>query len=312
WSLETGTLYGPLEVSFFVDLDETIGSHLIQLCAWDSDAFEDDPIDISPDSDYNCYGFYLDSTILVSNTSNTITSTGEGDNTGWDGEVSFTYELTDLRVQRTNTFTWDFNGEDFSMDIELDYSVYSLFKNLDHEVIGSTAEERYSRFPTPDEEYVIQIAEALQELAIENGFTTHLEITEFVYAFVGDIQYVLDIEGSGVSNYPKYPIEMLWEASGDCEDAAILYVSLIEAIDYDAMFMRGLVKQSDEEDWGGHAWAVVNVPGENNLGSHWYGPGEKSNTKFYFVETTAYYDGNSYIGRNPWYDLKDESYYDVE
>ena len=84
---------------------------MIQLCAWDSDAFEDDPIDISPDSNYNCYGFYLDSTVLVSNTSNTITSTGEGDNTGWDGEVSFTYELTDLRVQRTNTFTWDFNGE---------------------------------------------------------------------------------------------------------------------------------------------------------------------------------------------------------
>jgi len=312
WSLETGTLYGPLEVSFFVDLDETVGSHLIQLCAWDSDAFEDDPIDISPDSNYDCYGFYLDSTVLVSNTSNTITSTGEGDSTGWDGEVSFTYELTDLRIQRTNTFTWDFNGDDFSMEIELDYSVYSYFKNLDHEIVGSTAEERYSRFPTPDEEYVIQIAEALQELAIDNGFTTHLEITEFVYAFVGDIQYVLDIEGSGVSNYPKYPIEMLWEASGDCEDAAILYVSLIEAINYDAMFMRGLVKQSDEEDWGGHAWAVVNVPGEDNLGSYWYGPGEKSNTKFYFVETTAYYDGNSYIGRNPWYDLKDESYYDVE
>ena len=127
WSLETGTSYGPLEVSFFVDLDETVGSHLIQLCAWDSDAFEDDPIDISPDSNYNCYGFYLDSTVLVSNTSNTITSTGEGDNTGWDGEVSFTYELKDLRDQRTNTFTWDFNGNDFSMDLELELlSIFAL------------------------------------------------------------------------------------------------------------------------------------------------------------------------------------------
>jgi len=312
WSWETGTLYGPLELSFFVDLDETIGSHWIQLCAWDSDAFEDDPIDISPDSDYNCYGFYLDSTVLVSNTMNTITSTGEGDNTGWDGEISFTYELADLRVQRTNTFTWDFNGDDYSMDLELDYSIYSSFKNTYHESGGGSAEEKYSQYPTPNEDYIIQIAEDLKQKAIENGFTSNLEIAEFIYAFVGDIQYVLDIEGSGVSDYRKYPIEMLWEAQGDCEDAAILYVSLIEAIDYEALLMRGLVKQSDEEDWRGHAWAAVNIPGEDNLGKYWNGPGDKSNKKFYFVETTTNYDGTSSIGRNPWYDLKDESYYDVE
>lgn len=312
WSLETGTLYGPLEVSFFVDLDETVGSHLIQLCAWDSDAFEDDPIDISPDSNYNCYGFYLDSTVLVSNTSNTITSTGEGDNTGWDGEVSFTYELKDLRDQRTNTFTWDFNGNDFSMDLELNYSVYSYFKNLPHDAGGVYNPQSYGNFATPGETYIIEISNKLNDLAINNGYVTDLEIAEFVYAFVGDIQYLLDIEGSGESDYPKYPIEMLWEASGDCEDAAILYISLIEALGYDALIVTGLVKQSEDEDWSGHAWAAVHIPGEDNLGTYWYGEAEKSNLKFYFVEATAYWDGTSSIGRNPWYDLKDESYYDVE
>ena len=105
---------------------------------------------------------------------------------------------------------------------------------------------------------------------------------------------------------------MLWEASGDCEDAAALYVSLIEALNYDAMFMVGMVKESSDEDWGGHAWAVVSIPGEDNLGTYYYGEGSKSQTKFYFVETTAYFDGYSYVGDNPWYDVKDESYYDVE
>ena len=38
----------------------------------------------------------------------------------------------------------------------------------------------------------------------------------------------------------------------------------------------------------------------------------KSQTKFYFVEATAYYDGTSHIGWNPWYDIDDDSYYDVE
>jgi hypothetical protein len=312
WSLETGVLYGPLEVSFFVDLDETVGSHLIQLCAWDSDAFDDDPIDISTDANNNCYGFYLDSTVLVSGTTNTITSTGEGDNTGWDGEVSFSYELTDLRVQRTNTFTWDFNGNDFSMDLELNYSVYSYFKNLPHDAGGIYNPQSYGNFATPGETYIIEISNKLNDLATDSGYITDLEIAEFVYAFVGDIQYLLDIEGSGESDYPKYPIEMLWEASGDCEDAAILYISLIEALGYDALIVTGLVKQSEDEDWGGHAWAAVNIPGEDNLGTYWYGEAEKSNLKFYFVEATAYRDGTSHIGWNPWYDLKDESYYDVE
>ena len=78
------------------------------------------------------------------------------------------------------------------------------------------------------------------------------------------------------------------------------------------MIVTGLVKQSSDEDWGGHAWAVVSIPGEDNLGTYWYGDGDKSQTKFYFVETTAYYDGSSGIGNNPWYDIDDESDYDVE
>ena len=105
---------------------------------------------------------------------------------------------------------------------------------------------------------------------------------------------------------------MLWEASGDCEDAAILYISLIEALGYDALIVTGLVKQSEDEDWSGHAWAAVHIPGADNLGTYWYGEAEKSNLKFYFVEATAYWDGTSSIGQNPWYDIKDESYYDVE
>ena len=67
----------------------------------------------------------------------------------------------------------------------------------------------------------------------------------------------------------------------------------IEALNYDAMFMVGITKQSSDEDWEGHAWAVVSIPGEDNLGTYYYGDCTKSQTKFYFVEATAYYDGTS-------------------
>ena len=32
----------------------------------------------------------------------------------------------------------------------------------------------------------------------------------------------------------------------------------------------------------------------------------------YFVETSGHYDGSSDLGINPWYDMKDEVFYDVE
>lgn len=311
WSLETDILYGPMGMEIFSNVNETKQLQWLQLCAWDSDAFDDDRIDISPSSDYNCLSEQID----ISNDLNTNVSfsgSGVGDNAGWDGEISATYQLIDMRFQRFNTFQWDYGGNDFSLELQLNYSTYSYFRNLDHSAGGVYQPQTYGKFATPSEQYVIDIALDLKNMAESNGYDSSLEIAEFVYAFVGDIQYVLDIEGSGESEYPKYPIEMLWEASGDCEDAAILYISLIEAINYDAMIVTGFVKESSDEDWGGHAWAIVHVPGEDGLGTYWYGEGDKSQTKFYFVETTGYYDGTSYIGRNPWYDIKDESYYDVE
>jgi hypothetical protein len=51
---------------------------------------------------------------------------------------------------------------------------------------------------------------------------------------------------------------------------------------------------------------------ENYSGDGYMGEGDKSNVMYYFVETTGHYDGSSDIGINPWYDMMDEVFYDVE
>ena len=309
WSIETFTYYS-LDAELYIDIDDSDYSNLIQICAFDDDYSEDDYIDINPSNEYNCYSFDLNNG-RETGYSETIIASGVTDSTGWDGELTFTYTLVDLREQRSNTFVWDYDGEGFSLTYLLQYSDYTYFKNLDHSVDYYDI-STYARFATPSEQYVVSLAGTLESMAVQNGYTSELEIAEFVYAFVGDIQYVLDIEGSNVSEYPKYPIEMLWEASGDCEDAAILYISLIEALDYDAMLAVGLVKQSSDDDWGGHAWAVVNIEDDSVYGTYYWGLGEESDLRFFFVETTAYSDGTSYIGRDPWYDIDDVELYDVE
>ena len=303
WTLEDYTTYDISAYSVFIDLPEQHGSHSFGMSVWDADSWEDDPVDINPSSDYNFYYFQYSS---QSTSQISYSADGAGDGQGWDGVLTFSIQPTDVRTHGDRQFTWEYDGLTWSYDSDLSYSTYTYFRNLDHSTRGIEYIEDYARFSTPSEQYVIDLATDLENMAIQNGYTTDLEIAEFIYAFVGAIQYQLDVEGMGESDYPKFPIEMLWHQSGDCEDAATLYISLVEAIGFDAMLMVGWVKQNSEEDWGGHAWAVIYIP--DHSGDGWYGTGSKSNLPFYFVETTVYLE----IGQNPWYDVTDYSMYDVE
>ena len=89
------------------NVNETKQLQWLQLCAWDSDAFDDDRIDISPSSDYNCLSEQIDISSDL-NTNVSFSGSGVGDNAGWDGEITATYQLIDMRFQRFNTFQWDY------------------------------------------------------------------------------------------------------------------------------------------------------------------------------------------------------------
>ena len=124
-------------------------------------------------------------------------------------------------------------------------------------------------------------------MAEANGYDSSLEIAN-LYMHLLETPVCVDVEGSGESEYPKYPIEMLWEASGDCEDAAIFYISLIEAINYDAMIVTDLSK-SPVMKTGVVMLGLLFMYRERTVWEP-IGMVKKINLNpFYFVETTAYY-----------------------
>ena len=316
WSLEEDVNYY-LNRTFFIDLDDRLRYHVVEIAAYDYDSWDDDMIDINPQSGYDYLRFNLDSTLAVDNT--TYVADGTQDNTGYDGILKYTIRPLDSSKLETKRFEWDYDGRDYSLTWELDYSIYVQMRGLDHTIDYSSCStqysesciEQYAAFGDPDENlYLLELAEHLEQMSIQAGHTSELEIAEFVYAFVGDIQYQFDIDQTGQSEYPKYPIEMLWDQGGDCEDAALLYIAMIELLGYDAYLAVGGVKDNQDEDWGGHAWALVHIP--NHSGAGYYGTGDKSQIPYYFVEATAHYDGVSEIGRNPWYDTDLYSIFDIE
>ena len=303
-----------LSFEYTLDLDETQRYHTILIEAFDDDALFDDEIDINPDPNEEAFEFIFDSITMYDNLS--INSDGRADSNGDDGALNVSIQPFDMATQSVFDYYWTFDSNQYHLEKVLNYTTYSYYRSLDHSIDWSNAESyddvipQYARFSTPDAPYVQELALELKNMSIQSGYTTNVEIAEFIYSFVGAIPYQYDLDSAGnTTEKPKYPIEMLYENGGDCEDASALYISLVESLGYDAALMLGQVKASEDDEWGGHAWAVINMPAATGEG--FYGEGEKVDVYFYFVETTGYYDGNSGIGQNPWYDMINTSFYDI-
>jgi hypothetical protein len=85
--------------------------------------------------------------------------------------------------------------------------------------------------------YLQEIAKKLKVDAHELGYKG-LKLAEYLTAFVQqNIVYTKDPYNNGF-DYPKFPIETLMEKKGDCEDSAILLVTLLKIFDFDALLIQ--------------------------------------------------------------------------
>ena len=234
---------------------------------------------------------------------------GTQDDTGYDGILGYTIRPIDSREQTLKNFQWDFRDVEYELSWNFNYNTYTQMRNLPHDIDWTGANDlgdvvsQYASFGDPNENlYLRSFAETVKSYAIADGYTSELEVAEFVYAFVGDIQYQQnEMEVAGDSDYPKFPIETLWDQNGDCEDVALLYVAMMELLGYDAVFAVGEVKSDQDDEWGGHAWALIHISGHD--GDGWEILKEGSAMPFYWVEATSHYDGVSEIGYDPWFDV---------
>ena len=308
WEITTGATR-TLNFKFFADLPETQRYHYFKITVWDDDVTEDDRMDINPDSEWDSYTFHYDS--LMGTIDESTYASGTGDGNGYDGALWFSVDAQDLREQRYTQFIWEYDNGQYWVNLNLDYDTYSAAKNSHPSTHTGCMGVDCSVYADPDAQYIINLADTLYNLAREFGHTSSHDVAEFIYAFVGSIQYERDIDGVAQYEYPKYPIEMLWEGAGDCEDAAILYVSLVEALGYDAILVRMFTKDTEDSEWGGHFMAGIDVSGGSGA-YFYYDGGPKSGIKYWMVETTNWINGVSEIGWNPWHDMKDYTLYDVE
>ena len=141
-------------------------------------------------------------------------------------------------VDINKTFRWnytDHNGISHSWHwvIKVPGELYEYFHHLPHDVYGW---EDYIKFVTDqaDESFFGGIARSLTNGARSYGYN-QVETAEWVLNMVRSIPYAPDPEPN--KDWPRYPIETLWESTGDCEDAAILTAKLWKSMGFDVALL---------------------------------------------------------------------------
>ena len=185
----------------------------------------------------------------------------------WDDYVSRTYKWEYREGEGPFATT-----HSFELTLNIPEELYLYYKGLER---APTPD--YSIYVThqTDDPFIQTLADELEDMAEEKNFDSR-ETVEFAASFIQDsgcIAYALEgTEGE----YPKYPLETLWEKEGDCEDSSILVAAILQLMGYDAVLVN--FPPADSED-AGHMG--VGVAGDFSGARYTY-----DGTAYYYMETT--------------------------
>lgn len=164
----------------------------------------------------------------------------------------------------TKQMQWTFGGYRFTTQLQLDYNTYKYYARQSKRQSYQDFAREHATYP-----YLNQLALTLKKDADQLGYKGE-QLVAYLTAFVQqNITYTRDPYNDGY-DYPKYPIETLYEKKGDCEDSAILLISLLKKFGFDAVLLQ-LPK---------HMAVGAAVP--NWRGTHYNFEGKK----YAYIETT--------------------------
>ena len=229
--------------------------------------------------------------------------------TAFDTEGASTTETIMVHVRpipdgyTMRRFEWERNGQPRVWEVLIPYALYQEYKGRQR--IPFVDNYRYG-------DYVIdpQDDPTLHDYAIALWNRVDQDVEEFileVLAFVqGAIRYEADPVGT---EHPLYPLETLADGKGDCEDTAILFVSLINALPIPGVNIPEMVIPSklafvDTTDDGtpDHVLAFVAIP-NRMIGDLPCGSASTTfvwDARTYALAETAVDQGVYGLGCDPW------------
>ena len=128
----------------------------------------------------------------------------------------------------------------------------------------------------PDDDATIgNVVGYLDEVAASEGFNDYKKI-EFALVFVQSFTYIGDNITGTLDEYPRYPVETLFDREGDCEDTSILLAAILNEMGYDVAML--LFEEFD------HIGLGVNMPpGYQVFGNSWI----YEDRRYWYLDTSG-------------------------
>ena len=184
------------------------------------------------------------------------------------------------------SYEWSYGGHEWTWNLQIPEGLYLYYHAIERAPVSD-----YSIYVTHplDDSFIKGLAEGLKSRATERGFDEE-ETANFVASFVQNLDYQSE-EGE----YPKYPVETLFDRGGDCEDTSILTAALLQAMEYDVVLLNFPPVPPDEAGHMAVGVALPAIPG----GYKYNFDGED----YYYLETTSVSKAgeipDNYRGRDP-------------
>lgn len=170
----------------------------------------------------------------------------------------------------TLEYTWtSFEGLYYAtICYSIDAKLYEYFNSLSR-YYGNSEYKNYINDPI-NSEYLDMLVENLNEIGDKRGYTDGERVRE-VISFCQSFEYETDQESTERAEWPKYPIELLYDRVGDCEDTALLLVGILSKMGYGC----ALIKFDDH--------IAVGLKGDQSIDGTYF---ENDGIKYYYIETT--------------------------
>jgi len=134
----------------------------------------------------------------------------------------------------TKEFKWKYGGRNRRLSVPYPEFLYSYYSSIDRSRL-----EDYSVyvFDLYDDDYIDLL---IDRLMYGSDIEDDIDKINFAASFVQNLKYKKDSEINGSFEYPRYPVETIFngDGGGDCEDMAILTAGILDRMGYDVALFR--------------------------------------------------------------------------
>ncbi len=262
--------------TFTFDLDDDVRNHTIELTMMDADVMGDgDILDIDGTSPAGRTLIVVYDIVAGTWTGNDVdglaNGSADGTSTTDDNDAALRFDITPYVFDEVRLFEWTFDGKEYSLQLTIPSSSYAecLSNGVERQTHYDYADAK--AFVTSDDPIILDLLSKLEDMAEDEQFSDRKTV-DFVLSFCQGIEYSLDDDTVGVIEYWRFPVETLYDQTGDCEDTSLLFASLIEAMGYDAVMIM-----PPEHMAVGVAWSTI--PGGASI--------QYGGKSYYYCETTG-------------------------